>query len=221
VHAEQHIHDTQFLGFRSLGANDTATASGSCIPSADSDRSVAIALNPSQIDMQPNLITSNVSWAYTTDNSRFGLETSGAHLMMLHHDLDGSASTDEVPAQLLSGSPAFVAPYPLCYEAADMVQGMYICPRRYVYVCVCGSNVFMCILYIFYCLLLSFIYLIYVSLLALPTPSTSDPLPSPSHANASSESEFRQYSALWRDWGPQVIHVNTPLAPPVFLFLSY
>jgi len=168
AYAEQHIHDTAFIGFQSYVFNETA--SSSCIPSDAVEYSPAIAINPSQIDMQPTLITSGLLWDQTNLASRlsFGVGTftgaeSGAPVtcadrpcsgqnMMIIHDADGSLANQGVSGQLVWNNPEYMAPYPFCYEIPEVYLGVYFCGHK------------------------------------------ADP-----------NKEFIQYSALWRDWGPQVI----------------
>lgn len=174
AYAEQHIHDVTFLGFRNQHFNDAANTTGSCIPSATSDRSAAIAINPTQYDMQPNVIMSGLQWQRSDTSARFGFDVGAygnaecrfkpcsGHNMILFHDLDGSANAEGVPAQLSYKNPSYVAPYPLCYEVPALSNGLYACPR-----------------------------------------TTVDP--QPNNRSNSDTTEFRQYTALWRDWGPQII----------------
>ena len=105
AYAEQHIHDTTFLGFHSYSNQSVVNATGQCIPSPTSERSVAIATNPSQVDMQPTVIMSGLRWSHTDVNARFGFDVGAfgsdcvfkpcnGQNMILLHDLDGSANSD-------------------------------------------------------------------------------------------------------------------------------
>jgi hypothetical protein len=174
-YAEQHIHNTTFLGFRTRSyANIANVTAGSCIPAATTDRSVAIAINPSQFDMQPNVIMSGLQWTGSDTSSRLGFSVGAfgdseckfkpcsGHNMMLYHDLDGSTTPERLPAQMAYRNPSYVAPYPLCYEQPALSNGLYVCPR-----------------------------------------TTRDP--QTSNTSSAITTEFRQYTALWRDWGPQII----------------
>lgn len=171
AYAEQHIHDTTFLGFRDQHFESVANTTGSCIPTATEDRSVAIAINPTQFDMQPNVIMSGLTWQRSDVSARFGFDVGAneclnkpctGHNMILFHDLDGTANAEGVPAQLSYKNPSYVAPFPLCYEVPALSNGLFACPRTSV------------------------------------DPQTNN-------RSSSSVSEFRQYTALWRDWGPQII----------------
>ena len=158
VYAEQHIHNTVFAGFQTASKSRN-TASNLCIPSNNLERSSAIALNPSQSDYQPTGIISLLRFPSTDLKSRFTFDSSmmcadlpcSGLNMMLIQDVDGSLGHDAagIPGQLVLNNPQYVAPYPSCYELADIQSKLYFCPTR--------SN------------------------------------------------GFEQYTALWRDYGPQII----------------
>ena len=171
VYAEQHIHDTVFVGFQTHSFDSTQQNRKTCIPDKSIDRSPAVALNPTQYDMQPSVIVSGLQWVQTDALSRFAFE-SGAwtgsesgvidscsdrpcngHNMVIIHDLDGSISNQNgKTGQLLYNNPDYVAPYPICYDVSDLSPGVFFCPH-----------------------------------------------------DADPSKELMQYSAVWRDWGPQVI----------------
>ena len=156
VYAEQHIHNTIFTGFQS---DSFSTANSLCIPRNRLERSAAISINPSQSDFQPTTIISLLRFPSTDPTSRFTFDstmdcqTCSGLSMMLIQDVDGSLGHDTAgnpqAGQLVMNNPAYVAPYPLCYELADIQAKLYFCPTK--------SN------------------------------------------------GFKQYTALWRDFGPQII----------------
>eukprot|EP01036_Dinobryon_divergens_P027890 gene27890-36744_t len=168
VYAEQHIHDTAFIGFQTYNFN-TSMGSG-CIPSNTVEYSPAIAINPSQIDMQPTLVTSGLIWDDSNLESRISFGTgsftgaeSGAMVscldrpcsgqnMMIIHDNDGTLSNQGVAGQLVWNNPEYTAPFPYCTDISQIYVGLFFCRDN------------------------------------------SDPTKA-----------FKQYSAVWRDWGPQVI----------------
>mmetsp|Transcript_16459 Transcript_16459/g.22492 ORF Transcript_16459/g.22492 Transcript_16459/m.22492 type:complete len:2653 (+) Transcript_16459:1-7959(+) len=143
VYAEQHIHDTVFIGFQSYVFNRTSTST--CIPSDSVEYSPAIAINPSQIDMQPTLITSGLEWEETNlvSHLSFGVGTfngaeSGASVtcadrpcsgqnMMIIHDLDGTLAGQGASGQLVWNNPEYMAPFPFCYEIPEVYLGVYFC----------------------------------------------------------------------------------------------
>lgn len=179
-YAEQHIHNTKFINFwsNSYSSNTGNSGSSNCIPSSIYDHSVAIAINPSQVDMQPIVIVSGLDFTNTDIKSRLGFKTGSfseseckykpcnGHNMMLLHDLDGTLTPTQIPAQLSYKNPAYVAPYPLCYEEPSLSNGVYICPYTTT---------------------------------TLTTTITN------TTTTISSNTELKQYTALWRDWGPQII----------------
>ena len=168
AYAEQHIHDTAFIGFQTYNFNKTM-GSG-CIPSNNVEYSPAIAINPSQIDMQPALVTSGLSWNATNLISRISFGTgsftgaeSGASVtcadrpcsgqnMMIIHDQDGTLSNQGAAGQIVWNNPQYAAPSPYCTDISQIYIGLYFCRSK------------------------------------------NDPT-----------KEFKQYNAVWRDWGPQVI----------------
>eukprot|EP01035_Chromulina_nebulosa_P004340 gene4340-5933_t len=141
-YAEQHIHDTAFVGFQRYDFN--VSMGSSCIPSNTVEYSPAIAINPSQIDMQPALVSSGLTWSESDLKSRisFGVGAftgaeSGASVtcldrpcsgqnMMIIHDKDGSLS-NRGAGQMVWNNPAYVAPFPLCYEIPEIYLGVYFC----------------------------------------------------------------------------------------------
>ena len=143
AYAEQHIHDTAFIGFQSHSFN--VSMGSSCIPSNNVEHSPAIAINPSQIDMQPALVTSGLTWPESNLISRisFGVGSftgaeSGASVtcadrpcsgqnMMIIHDNDGSLSNQGGAGQMLWNNPEYVAPNPFCYEIPEVFLGVYFC----------------------------------------------------------------------------------------------
>eukprot|EP01035_Chromulina_nebulosa_P039938 gene39938-54008_t len=133
-YAEQHIHDTAFVGFQSYAFN--VSMGSSCIPSNTVEYSPAIAINPSQIDMQPALVTSGLTWPESNLISRISFgDRSGTFTcsdcsgksMMIIHDKDGSLSNQGVAGQMVWNNPAYVAPFPLCYEIPEIYLGVYFC----------------------------------------------------------------------------------------------
>ena len=130
-YTEMHIHDTVFTGFRMNVTNKARI-------------SAAVAFNPTQIDHQPNVITSGLKWVgeniHRMDrNSRFGFKTPGNSIgcnsrpcmgfdMALIHDIDGSAGGYGRAGQLVLGNPGHAAPYPLCSTASELGAGVTYCP---------------------------------------------------------------------------------------------
>ena len=130
-YTEMHIHDTVFTGFRMNVTNKARS-------------SAAVAFNPTQIDHQPNVITSGLQWegenVHRMDrDSRFGYKTPGNTVgcdsrpcmgfdMALIHDVDGSAGGYGKAGQLVMGNPQHAAPYPLCSTASELGAGVTYCP---------------------------------------------------------------------------------------------
>ena len=114
---EFHLHDVEFVGFNSTSYSSNPGGSMNCIPSATSDRSVAIALNPTEYNSQPTVITSGLSWMDSNVNSRVGFDQGSwvadcqgnypcaGQMMLLWNDLGNSRilesrATTEIFAKL-------------------------------------------------------------------------------------------------------------------------
>ena len=139
LYSEFHLHDVNFVGFNTSSPGSVGSRQR-CIPSTNYDRTAAVALNPTEYDTQPTIISSRLSWDRSNVNSRFGFEQ-GAWVsecqdnypctgqdQLIWHDLDGSMNTLTVPGQLYQKNPAFIAPFPQCLELPDMALNLYFCP---------------------------------------------------------------------------------------------
>jgi hypothetical protein len=136
AYAEQLIYDTSFYGFTSKVFANSSGITGQCIPGELNDRSVAISINPSQIDWQPNIIMSGLGFIDTDQRSRLGLDPGkgefyyaclnmkpcDGHNVILLHDLDGSVNPTKVPGHMAYNNPAYVAPYPYCFEVPELIE---------------------------------------------------------------------------------------------------
>jgi hypothetical protein len=193
IYTEFHIHDLEFIGFNSSSfktstESPAATSSTShCIPSLLKDRTAAIALNPTEYDTQPTVITSGLKWTTSGVNSRISFDQGPwksdclagypceGQMMVIVHDHDGSMikdSSEDVDddspissaGQLLYNNPAYLAPFPYCYAVSDLYLSLYYCPST------------------------------------LPADGNAN-----DDFNNATMNGFQQYSGLWDDTGPQII----------------
>ena len=128
MYSEMHIHDTLFSGFKN----------NSC----GSSYSPAIAINPTQVDEQPTIVMSGITWsghspAQKSYISKFGIEGGGqcsnaqpcmGQNMIIIHDLDGTMLGSGSGGQLLYNNPEYVAPWPYCNVATELDSGFLSCP---------------------------------------------------------------------------------------------
>lgn len=149
-YTEQIITDVTFVGY----------STSSCT----SHRTSAVVFNPGQLDQQPAMMISGITWQNTDSASKFGFNTGlqGAKFQgqdfAIIHDFDGSASGTGKPGQILFDNPEYVAPPPACESLSALGLGFYFCAAH-------------------------------------PVDKLSSVTPVP----------FIQYSALWLDYGPQMI----------------
>ena len=123
-YSEMHIHDTTFSGFRT----DVAS----------SRIATAMAVNPSQIDQQPTMLLSGLTWRGSLNEAaRFNFpgqdktcesRTCMGLDMNILHDQDGSLVGTGVSSQVLQGNPGYAAPAPDCQTASHLGTGVTVCP---------------------------------------------------------------------------------------------
>lgn len=180
---EQHIHNVTFLGF----------SSGSCRSGSTSGLSgAAVALNPDQIDQQPSVVASGLSWewegvAMVNMSAKFGFDTPATACSLTHpctgldllivHDLDGSVVNGGVGdgqgggTALESGNSSYYGRGNFHSVGGQLLfnNPEYVAPSPQCdSISQLGMNFYYC-------------------------PIAASPAP------------FRQYHALWRDSGPQVL----------------
>lgn len=173
LYTELHIHDTQFLGFGSVELLNSQ--SSHCVPTASQGRSAAIAIAPEQIDRQPTIVMSGITWKYTNERAKYGFEivsdcmgTCSGLTKIIFHDLDGTASDNPYgeAGQMLFNNPGYIESYPACYELAEQHPSLFFCPS---------------------------------------TPLLDNDMIASDVDLATNLEVLRQYSATWKDSGPQLI----------------
>ncbi|RYG70223.1 hypothetical protein EON64_00770, partial [archaeon] len=178
IYAEMHIHNTTFVNFQYRSYDNTSMVQGGeCIPSLLEDKSAAIAYNPSQFDMQPTLVTSGLHFVNTDVSARLG------------HDLGAWAQADNCQYRSCSGHDMMVvhdqdgSMTPL-NKAGQLVykNPAYATPYPSCFeVASVDNGLYLC-------------------------PSAVEDQDNNDNGDTNYEAGFRQYPAMWRDWGPQMIH---------------
>lgn len=137
-YTEFHLHNNEFIGFESRSYNASSSLAGQCIPSTYTDRSVAVALNPTEIDYQPTIVSSKLKFTRTDMTARFGFDL-GSYAaqcantpcngqdMLLWHDIDGTLGDTTDAGQFLLRNSEYTQAYPNCYEFTDISLGLYYC----------------------------------------------------------------------------------------------
>jgi hypothetical protein len=138
LYSELHLHDVNFIGFNTSSVSNPSM-NQHCVPSLHKDRSVAVAINPTEYDTQPTIISSGLSWPKTNVNSRFGYDQGAwaadcqgnypctGQDLMIWHDQDGTFSS-YARGQVLMKNPELIAPFPYCIEVPELGFNLYYCP---------------------------------------------------------------------------------------------